>query len=125
MQGYRTGHVYRQPLVRPKSSMSQSTVINNEDIATPPAATAVGLVCAICAYYLYHSLAFQVNENELDSAAAYRLSLLRKEQERIRWLNSPNAYQKVEFLETGTDKPKKITKVSRVCRKSIVENYMI
>ncbi|PAV62574.1 hypothetical protein WR25_00180 [Diploscapter pachys] len=92
--GYRTGHVYRQPLVRPKSSMSQSTVINNEDIATPPAATAVGLV----------------NENELDSAAAYRLSLLRKEQERIRWLNSPNAYQKVEFLETGTDKPKKITK---------------
>ncbi|PAV87953.1 hypothetical protein WR25_03726 isoform C [Diploscapter pachys] len=92
--GYRTGHVYRQPLVRPKSSMSQSTVINSEDIATPPAATAVGLV----------------NENELDSAAAYRLSLLRKEQERIRWLNSPNAYQKVEFLETGTDKPKKITK---------------
>ena len=52
MQGYRTGHVYRQPLVRPKSSMSQSTVINNEDVATPPAATAVGLVCAIYAHYL-------------------------------------------------------------------------
>jgi len=55
MQGYRTGHVYRQPLVRPKSSMSQSTVINNEDIATPPAATAVGLVCAMYAYYLSYS----------------------------------------------------------------------
>ena len=26
-------------------------------------------------------------------------------------MNSPNVYQKVEVLETGTDDPKKITKV--------------
>lgn len=36
---------------------------------------------------------------------------LRKGGDRSRWLNSPNVYQKVEVLETGTPDPKKITKV--------------
>ena len=31
--------------------------------------------------------------------------------DRSKWLNSPNVYQKVEVLETGTPDPKKITKV--------------
>lgn len=35
----------------------------------------------------------------------------RKGFDRTRWLNSPNVYQKVEILETGTPDPKKITKV--------------
>lgn len=35
----------------------------------------------------------------------------RKGHDRSRWLNSPNVYQKVEILETGTPDPKKITKV--------------
>lgn len=35
----------------------------------------------------------------------------RKGTDRSRWLNSPNVYQKVEILETGTPDPKKITKV--------------
>lgn len=43
---------------------------------------------------------------------AHRLALLKKEQERTRWLNSPNSYQKIEILETGTDRPKRITKVT-------------
>lgn len=43
--------------------------------------------------------------------AAYRLTLLRKEQEKARWLNSPNNYQKVHIYETGTNNPKIITKV--------------
>ena len=30
---------------------------------------------------------------------------------RTKWMNSPNVYQKVEVLETGTQDPKKITKV--------------
>nr|CAD7259338.1 unnamed protein product [Timema shepardi] len=34
----------------------------------------------------------------------------RKTNDRTRWLNSPNVYQKVEILETGTPDPKKITK---------------
>ena len=30
---------------------------------------------------------------------------------KTKWVNSPNVYQKVEVLETGTPDPKKITKV--------------
>ena len=30
---------------------------------------------------------------------------------RTKWMNSPNVYQKVEVLETGTTDPKTITKV--------------
>ena len=30
---------------------------------------------------------------------------------RSKWVNSPNVYQKVEVLETGTPDPKTITKV--------------
>lgn len=35
----------------------------------------------------------------------------RKGGDRSKWLNSPNVYQKVEVLETGTPDPRKITKV--------------
>lgn len=41
----------------------------------------------------------------------WKKSDLRKGGDRSRWLNSPNVYQKVEVLETGTPDPKKITKV--------------
>ena len=34
-----------------------------------------------------------------------------KDGHRTKWMNSPNVYQKVEVLETGTPDPKKITKV--------------
>lgn len=34
-----------------------------------------------------------------------------KEAGRTKWMNSPNVYQKVEVLETGTPDPRKITKV--------------
>ena len=33
---------------------------------------------------------------------------------RSKWVNSPNVYQKVEVLETGTTDPKKITKVTTI-----------
>ncbi|KAJ1363709.1 Class II Aldolase and Adducin N-terminal domain [Parelaphostrongylus tenuis] len=91
--GFRTGHIYRQPFLRPKSTTAHSTV-NNNDVAVPPSVSATGLV----------------DESDAEAVAAHKLALLRKEQERNRWLNSPNAYQKVEILETGTDNPKKITK---------------
>ncbi|CAI2356854.1 unnamed protein product [Caenorhabditis sp. 36 PRJEB53466] len=90
---FRTGHVYRQPQLRPKSAMSTS-MVNNNDVALPPTTSAYG----------------QIDETDLESVSAHRLALLRKEQERVRWLNSPNAYQKVEILEYGADNPKKITK---------------
>jgi hypothetical protein len=41
----------------------------------------------------------------------WKKSDLRKCGDRSRWLNSPNVYQKVEVLETGTNDPKRITKV--------------
>uniref|UniRef100_A0A1I7SZF7 Aldolase_II domain-containing protein n=1 Tax=Caenorhabditis tropicalis TaxID=1561998 RepID=A0A1I7SZF7_9PELO len=90
---FHTGHVYRQPQLRPKSAMSTS-MVNNNDVALPPTTSAYG----------------KIDESNLESVSARRLALLRKEQERYRWLNSPNAYQKVEFLEYGADNPKKITK---------------
>uniref|UniRef100_A0A914EHP8 Class II aldolase/adducin N-terminal domain-containing protein n=1 Tax=Acrobeloides nanus TaxID=290746 RepID=A0A914EHP8_9BILA len=91
--GFRTGHIYRQPLLRAKNTIQQSHA-NQYDITTPPAASSVGLV----------------DEGNPDALAAHRIAILRKEQEKIRWLNSPNNYQKVELLETGTDNPKRITK---------------
>ena len=33
---------------------------------------------------------------------------------KTKWVNSPNVYQKVEVLETGTTDPKKITKVTHI-----------
>ena len=35
----------------------------------------------------------------------------KRTQDKLRWVNSPNVYQKVEILETGTTDPRKITKV--------------
>ncbi|VDD96462.1 unnamed protein product [Enterobius vermicularis] len=89
--GFRTGHLYKQPLFRkPVASVTGE----QSDVAVPPTTTAMGTV----------------DETDLEAVTAHKIALLRKEQEKARWLNSPNAYQKVEFLETGTDNPKKITK---------------
>lgn len=41
----------------------------------------------------------------------HKLAELRRAQEKVKWLNSPNVYQKIEITETGTSDPKKITKV--------------
>ncbi|VDN04819.1 unnamed protein product [Thelazia callipaeda] len=90
--GYRTGHIYRQPLLRSKMLPGASN--NRSDIAVPPSASSTGTV----------------DESDYESVTAHKMALLRKEQERSRWLNSPNAYQKIEILETGTDNPKRITK---------------
>ncbi|WKY14811.1 hypothetical protein Q1695_000381 [Nippostrongylus brasiliensis] len=91
--GFRTGHIYRQPSLLPKANVAQSSV-NSSGAAVPPSTSAVGLL----------------DESDAEALAAHKIALLRKEQERTRWLNSPNAYQKVEILETGTDHPKRITK---------------
>uniref|UniRef100_A0A1I7VIC7 Aldolase_II domain-containing protein n=2 Tax=Loa loa TaxID=7209 RepID=A0A1I7VIC7_LOALO len=89
--GYRTGHIYRQPLFRSRTLPSST---NQNDVAVPPSASSIGTV----------------DESDYESVTAHKMALLRKEQERSRWLNSPNAYQKIEILETGTNNPKRITK---------------
>jgi len=66
------------------------------------------------------SLTQFISENILDIAACCYYRQWRKYMEgrktfdRTRWLNSPNVYQKVEILETGTPDPKKITKVEMI-----------
>uniref|UniRef100_A0A8R1XZL5 Aldolase_II domain-containing protein n=1 Tax=Onchocerca volvulus TaxID=6282 RepID=A0A8R1XZL5_ONCVO len=90
--GYRTGHIYRQPLFRSRTLPSSAS--NQNDVAVPPSASSIGTV----------------DESDYESVTAHKMALLRKEQERSRWLNSPNAYQKIEILETGTNNPKRITK---------------
>ncbi|VDN57811.1 unnamed protein product [Dracunculus medinensis] len=91
--GYRTGHIYKQAGLRTKSLTSPSKT-GQSDIAIPPSASSMG----------------SVDESDYESVTAHKIALLRKEQEKARWLNSPNAYQRIEILETGTDNPKKITK---------------
>lgn len=59
-------------------------------------------------------ITFLTNSFSLIDYFLYRIwkkTDFRKGGERNKWLNSPNVYQKVEILETGTPDPKKITKV--------------
>ncbi|XP_072941279.1 protein hu-li tai shao isoform X3 [Epargyreus clarus] len=86
--GFRTGHIYRHPLVKNDVPKPKN------DVEVPPAVSSLG---------------YLLEEEEL-----YKQGLWKKgggkAGERTRWLNSPNVYQKVEMLETGTSDPKKITK---------------
>nr|CAD7392009.1 unnamed protein product [Timema cristinae] len=79
--GFRTGYIYRHPLVKGDPPRPRN------DVEVPPAVSSLG---------------YLLEEEEM-----YRTG---KTNDRTRWLNSPNVYQKVEILETGTPDPKKITK---------------
>lgn len=59
------------------------------------------------------------------SCSIWKKGAMGKGGDRSRWLNSPNVYQKVEVLETGTPDPKKITKVEIITfeDKTQTENY--
>ncbi|XP_055701508.1 protein hu-li tai shao isoform X2 [Phlebotomus papatasi] len=87
--GFRTGYIYRNPLV--KSELPKP----KNDVELPPAVSSLG---------------YLLEEEELYRQGVWKKSDLRKGGDRSRWLNSPNVYQKVEVLETGTPDPKKITK---------------
>merc|ERR1719259_1353856 len=86
--GMRTGYLYRQPLVKQDSRGGQS------DVALPPAASNYS----------------GMYDDEALRSPLRRLLDGRRVQDKSRWLNSPNVYQKVEILETGSQDPKKITK---------------
>lgn len=110
--GFRTGHGYRQPLLRARPAPAHQS-----DVEAPPSSSSYGELDG--------------DGPQAASAAHQRLEAMRREavrlpiillpsppspyalwfQEKTRWLNSPNVYQKVEFLESGTSEPKKITKV--------------
>ncbi|RWS11857.1 Protein hu-li tai shao-like protein [Dinothrombium tinctorium] len=86
--GYRTGYLYRQPLLRADQQRTKY------DVEIPPSAS---------------SLAAYLEEDKWLSPLK-KLVDGRRTQDKLRWVNSPNNYQKVEVTETGTADPKKITK---------------
>ncbi|KAM7342839.1 adducin 1-like protein hts isoform 1-T4 [Cochliomyia hominivorax] len=87
--GYRTGYIYRHPLIKSEPPKPKN------DVELPPAVSSLG---------------YLLEEEELFRQGIWKKGDLRKGGDRSRWLNSPNVYQKVEVLETGTPDPKKITK---------------
>ncbi|KAI4458187.1 adducin [Holotrichia oblita] len=89
--GFRTGYIYRHPLVKGEPPKPRN------DVEVPPAVSSLG---------------YLLEEEELYRQGLWKkLEGGRKGHDRTRWLNSPNVYQKVEILETGTPDPKKITKI--------------
>ncbi|XP_055644458.1 protein hu-li tai shao isoform X2 [Toxorhynchites rutilus septentrionalis] len=87
--GFRTGYIYRNPLV--KNDLPKP----KNDVEVPPAVSSLG---------------YLIEEEELFRQGIWKKGDFRKGGDRSRWLNSPNVYQKVEVLETGTPDPRKITK---------------
>ncbi|XP_039282248.1 protein hu-li tai shao isoform X3 [Nilaparvata lugens] len=88
--GFRTGYIYRQPLVKGEPPRPRN------DVEVPPAVSSLG---------------YLLEEEEMYKQGQWKKYMDgRKSSDRTRWLNSPNVYQKVEILETGTPDPKKITK---------------
>ncbi|KAL0808344.1 hypothetical protein ABMA28_012830 [Loxostege sticticalis] len=85
--GFRTGYIYRHPLIKNDVPKPKN------DVEVPPAVSSLG---------------YLLEEEELYKQGLWKKG--GKTGERTRWLNSPNVYQKVEVLETGTTDPKKITK---------------
>lgn len=92
--GFRTGFAYQNPLTR----VEPMRMLN--DVELPPTVSNLGWL---------------MEEEELykDSPLKGILANMAKatrNTSRTKWMNSPNVYQKVEVLETGTTDPKKITK---------------
>merc|ERR1712123_8279 len=92
--GFRTGFAYTDPLVR-KEPMRMAN-----DVELPPTVSNLG---------------FLMEEDELykDSPLKGPLAQMaraNRSTNKTKWVNSPNTYQKVEVLETGTTDPRKITK---------------
>lgn len=86
--GYRTGYVYKNPLVRRDERFKH-------DVEEPPTVTSV-----------------QSNYFDEDKWLSPLKKLVdgKKTHDRIAWVNSPNVYQKKEILETGTHDPRVITR---------------
>lgn len=88
--GFRTGYIYRNPLIKGELQKPKN------DVECPPAVSSLG---------------YLLEEEELYRQGIWKKGEhMRQRGDRTRWLNSPNVYQKVEVLETGTHDPKKITK---------------
>ncbi|XP_069139753.1 alpha-adducin-like isoform X8 [Argopecten irradians] len=91
--GYRTGYVYRQPILKQEIKRDRSN-----DVAEPPASSNL-------------SHMFDGDYENSKYMSPYKVAIERQKQHyKAGWLNSPNNYIKQEMEETGTANPKKITK---------------
>ncbi|KAK6639412.1 hypothetical protein RUM43_007685 [Polyplax serrata] len=92
--GFRTGYIYRHPLIKGELPKPKN------DVEVPPAVSSLG---------------YLIEQEELYKQGNWKKYVDgRNRLDRTKWLNSPNVYQKVEILETGTPDPKKITKVEYI-----------
>uniref|UniRef100_A0A8C1J2V1 Adducin 3 (gamma) b n=1 Tax=Cyprinus carpio TaxID=7962 RepID=A0A8C1J2V1_CYPCA len=88
--GYRTGYTYRHPIVKEKPR-------HHNDVEIPATVTGVGL-----------------EEKDVLPQSPLHLSAQKRDRERIRWLNSPNCYLKVNVPEeslNGTCTPRTKTMI--------------
>lgn len=92
--GYRTGYIYKNPLVK-----EEPHKIKN-DVELPPSVSSLG-------YLLEEENLYK--DGPLRALLAH-LTKAQKGAGRTKWMNSPNVYQKVEVLEVGSPDPRKITK---------------
>lgn len=93
--GYRTGYVYKQPLVKEEPPKPK-----DDQVELPPAVSSLGYLLEEENFYKDGPLRALLSQYAKATKGAGR----------TKWVNSPNVYQKVEVLETGTPDPKKITK---------------
>jgi len=92
--GFRTGYTYIQPLER----IEPARLAN--DVELPPTSSNLGWLMEEDELY---------KDSPLKGLLA-QMARSSKGEKKGKWVNSPNVYQKVEVLETGTSDPKKITK---------------
>ncbi|KAL8622651.1 hypothetical protein ACOMHN_009285 [Nucella lapillus] len=91
--GYRTGHVYKQPLMRQEKKEK-----TNSDVEVPPASSSFTYI-------------FDGDYEHSKYISPIKTALERQKQAyKAGWLTSPNSYKKQEIEEIGTTTPKKITK---------------
>merc|ERR1719192_2265571 len=96
--GFRTGYTYIQPLER----IEPARLAN--DVELPPTSSNLGWLMEEDELY---------KDSPLKGLLA-QMARSSKGEKKGKWGNSPNVYQKVEVLETGTSDPKKITKVTQI-----------
>ena len=90
IQGYQTGYIYKQPM-----NFDIKVSRAGSEVEIPPSAT------NIPAY-----------GPDAELSPSKQMALLKQKKFKDSWLNSPNAYSKIELEETGTNQPKKYTTVS-------------
>jgi len=91
--GFRTGYVYRNPLIKQERDHA------NSEIEVPPTSSSFT--------YVYDG---EVERSKYVSPLRTALERQKQQQYKAGWLISPNTYKKQEIDEIGTTNPKKITK---------------